>query len=67
MTKNEIISAVRAVIAEQDLTRYQLAKLTGLRESTLQRVDGADWGQQIETLCKIAEAVGLEIIVRKRK
>lgn len=66
MTKEEIIQAVRSEISSRDLTRYQLSKKTGLRESTLQRVDGEDWGQQIETLCKIAEAVGLEIVVKSK-
>lgn len=66
MKKNDIIEAVRSAIEQQRLTRYQLAKKSGLRESTLQRLDSPEWGQQIETLCRIAEAVGMEVTIKKR-
>lgn len=67
MNKEEIIRGIRAEVARQELSNYELAKRAGLYRSHLQRFDTPDWGQQIETLCKIADALGLEIVVKKKK
>lgn len=61
MDKDQIIAAIREEILSQGLSNYELAKRSGLRESTLQRFNSPAWGQQIETLCKIAGALGLKM------
>ncbi len=65
MTSEELIKAIREEKIRTGITDYELAKRSGLRESTLQRFNNPDWGQQIETLCKIAKALGLKITVEK--
>lgn len=65
MNKNEIIAFIRSEIAQTGITNYELAKRSGLRESTLQRFNSDTWGQQIETLCKILAAIDLEIVIKK--
>ena len=50
--------------AEGGLTRAQVGKRGGVSRDTVRRVEEGDPAVQIDTLCAVAEAVGLDIVVR---
>jgi transcriptional regulator with XRE-family HTH domain len=57
----------REAIAASDKSRYRLWKETGIGQSQLSRLMSGDEGLSVENLEKLAEAMGLEIILRPKK
>lgn len=47
---------------EKNLSRYQLAKKAGLRDSTLQNIENSDDpNPTFKTMCKIADALEISL------
>lgn len=65
----EILDRLRQAIREGGKTRYRLAQESGIDESALSRLMSGERGLSIEAAEKLAETLGLEIIIRpvKRK
>jgi len=62
---------LRRIIAESGLSRYELARRSGVEQSALSRFVNGQRGLTTESLDRLAEALGLELTVkrpaRKRK
>ena len=57
---------VRQAIANSDLTRYRISKLTGIDQSQLSKFVNGLRGLSTDGLDRLGELLGLEITVRKR-
>lgn len=52
-----------AIARERGMTQEQVAKASGLPQGTISRVFSGESPANSETLCRIAEAVGADIVV----
>jgi len=67
-TKQETFTErLRRFIAESELTRYELAKQSGVSQSALSRFVSGERGLTTETLDKLTVALGLELVKGRRK
>lgn len=64
--RTKISDQIRAAIESAEVTRYRIAQETGIDEATLSRFMAKKVGMSVETLDKLGEYLGLEI-VKKRK
>lgn len=55
---------LRLARLEAGLTRQHVVRLSGLSWSTIARVELGDSGATIATLCRIGQAVGLDVVLR---
>lgn len=62
-----ILGQIRNAINTSDKTRYRLSKETGIAQSQLSRLMTGQEGLSYENLEKLADALGLEIIIRPAK
>lgn len=65
--KEKMSDQVRAAIDGCGVTRYQIAKDTGISESSLSRFVASGRGLSVQALDKVFEYLDLEIISRRRK
>lgn len=63
MTPAQIAATLAAIAKRQNLNQSTIAKTSGVPQGTISRVFSGKVAANIETLCKIAEAVGAKIIV----
>lgn len=63
MTPAQIAATLATLAKRQNLTQAQLYEKSGVPQGTISRVFSGKCLGNIETLCKIAEAVGAEITV----
>lgn len=64
---SKIIDAIRRAIERGDKTRYRLWQETGIDQSHLRKVLNGEARLSYENLERLAEALGLEIIVRPKQ
>jgi transcriptional regulator with XRE-family HTH domain len=57
---------IREAIESCGQTRYRIAKETGISQPTLSRFMDGSRGLPMKTLDRLAEYLGLEIVVRKK-
>lgn len=62
-----ILDRLRQAIRESEKTRYRLAEESCIAESALSRLMSGERGLSIEAAEKLAETLGLEIIIRPAK
>lgn len=62
----KIIDAVRHAVETSDQTRYRIAKESGVSAGQLCRLVHRESGLSVETAERLAEYLGLEIIVRQK-
>lgn len=59
---------LKEIRERKEITRYQLAKLTGLRDSTIQNIENSNEpNPTFKTMCKIADALELSLDDLRRK
>jgi transcriptional regulator with XRE-family HTH domain len=58
---------LRRAIREGPLSQAELARATGLTTATISRVVSGDREASFETIDKILDALGLEIVIRPRR
>ncbi len=63
MTPAQIAASLAAIARTRNLTQSAIAKMSGVPQGTISRVFSDKVAANIETLCKIADAVGARIIV----
>jgi transcriptional regulator with XRE-family HTH domain len=63
----DVLDAIRQAIDRSGRTRYRIARDTGLDESNLSKLMRGEAGLSIESLTKLAEYLGLELVVRPKK
>ena len=59
--------AIREAIRGSGLTRYRIAKDSGVSESTLCRFMVGEQDLTTATMDKVADALGVEVVVRRKK
>lgn len=64
---SKIRDEIRKAIRDSDTTRYRLSKETGVSESHLSRFMSEERGVSLENIESLADALGLEIIIRSKK
>ncbi len=62
-----ILDAICDAIEASDKTRYRIAKETGISQSQLSRVMSGERGLSIHALERLADYLGLEIIIRPKR
>lgn len=63
MTAAQIAAQISAIAKRQNLTQAAISEKSGVPQGTISRVFSGKCAANIETLCKIAEAVGAKIEV----
>lgn len=63
MTPAQIAATLAAIAKRQNLTQFAISEKSGVPQGTISRVFSGKVSANIETLCKIADAVGAEIKV----
>ena len=63
--KTKISDQIRAAIETSGVSRYGIAMATGIDQATLSRFMGGTGGITVETLDKLSEYLGLEIVEKK--
>lgn len=61
MTPPQIAASLAAIAKSKNLTQAAISEKSGVPQPTISRVFSGKVAANIETLCKIAEAVGAEI------
>lgn len=64
---NSIFEQIRKAIKASEKTRYRLSKETGIPQSQLSRLMSKQEGLSVENIEKLADAMGLEIIIQPAK
>ena len=62
-----LTDAIRRAIKSSGQTRYRIAKEAGVAQSQLSRLMSGKAGLSIETLERLADYLGLEIIIRPKR
>lgn len=62
-----VLNEIRAAIEASEQTRYRIAKQTGISQPQLSRLMSGERGLSIEALEKLADHLGLEIIIRPKR
>ncbi len=63
---SQIFDTIRKAIEASSKTRYRLSKETGIDQAQLSRLMSGKEGVSVENLERLAEALGLEIIIRPK-
>ena len=61
------LEAIRQAIEASSRTRAQIARESGVTEGQLSRLMSGERGMRIETIEKLAQALGLEITLRPKR
>jgi transcriptional regulator with XRE-family HTH domain len=63
---SQIFDTIRKAIEASDKTRYRLSKETGIDQAQLSRLMSGKEGVSVENLERLAEALGLEIVIHPK-
>ena len=63
---SQILNTIRRAIETSNKTRYRLSKETGIDQAQLSRLMSGKEGVSMENLERLAEALGLEIVIRPK-
>lgn len=64
---SQVLDEIRKAIEASGLTRYQIAKDTGIAQSQLSRLVNGERGLSVEAIERIAHYLDLEIVIRPRR
>lgn len=62
-----LVEAIRRAILASDKTRYRIAQESGVTAGQLSRLVHGERGLSAESLERLADCLGLEIVVRPRR
>jgi transcriptional regulator with XRE-family HTH domain len=62
-----LMSTIRKAIETSGHTRYRIAKETGIAASQLSRLVNGETGLSVESIERLADYLGLEIVVRPKR
>ncbi len=65
MKHNSISEQLRQILADCGLSQYEIAKRSGVDKGALSRFAHGQSGLTTETLDRLAEVLGLELVARK--
>ena len=64
---SHLLNEVRKAMKSSELTNYRIAKDTGITQSQLSRFARGERGLNVESIEWLADYLGLEIVVRRKK
>jgi len=64
---SKILDEIRKAIKASDKSRYRLSKDASIPQSQLSRLMTGEKGLSFEALERLVEALGLEIVIQKRR
>ncbi len=64
MTAAQIAAQIAAIARNRNLTQAAISEKSGVPQGTISRVFSGKCLANIETLCRLAEAVGAEILLK---
>lgn len=67
LVMGKVFDDIRAAILKSSETRYRIAKETGIGQPQLSRLMGGDCGLSVEAMERLADYLGLEIIIRPKR
>lgn len=62
-----LLDEIRRAIEASGLTRYQIAKDTGVAQSQLSRLVNGERGLSVEAIEQLAHYLDLEIVIRRKR
>ena len=62
-----ILEEIRRAVEASGKTRYRIAKESGVAESQLCRLVSGERGLSVESVERLAECLGLEIVIRPKR
>lgn len=65
-TMSKLLDEIRKAIQASDKTRYRLSQETSIPQSQLSRLMTGEKGLSFDAMERLADALGLEIIIRSR-
>ena len=63
----KILDEIRKAIRQSKTSRYAISKATGIPESQLSRLMAGTSGLSLDSLERIADFLGLEIVIRPKR
>lgn len=67
LVMSDLLDAIRQAIEASDKSRYRIAQQSGIEQSALSRLMSGERGLGVESIEKLADVLGLEIIVRPKR
>lgn len=64
---SQLLDEIRKAIEASGLTRYQIAKDTGIAQSQLSRLVNGERGLSVEAIEQLAHYLDLEIVIRHKR
>lgn len=64
---SQLLDEIRKAIEASGLTRYQIAKETGIAQSQLSRLVNGERGLSVEAIERLAHYLDLEIVIRHKR
>lgn len=62
----DLVDVLRAAIIDSELSRYEIAKLSGVAASVLSRFVSGERGMTLTAAAKVAKVLGLVLVKTKR-
>ena len=62
-----LLDAIREAVESSGKTRYRIAEDTGIAQSVLSRLMSGERGLSIDVLERLADYLGLEIVMRPKR
>ena len=63
----KVLDEMRRAIQDGDVSRYAIAKATGISEAQLSRLMSGESGLSIQSLERLADELNLEIVIRRKR
>ncbi len=63
----QLLKRIKGAIESSEKTRYRIAKESGVTQGQLSRLMSNERGLSVETLEHLANYLGLEIVIRKKR
>lgn len=60
----DVIAKLKAAREKKGISTYQLAEITGLKQSNISRLEQGDYMPNLLTLMRYAEGLGVEITIK---
>jgi len=62
-----LLNTMRDAIRNSEQSRYRISRETGIAESVLSRFMSGETGLSVETIERLANYLGLEVVVRSKR
>jgi len=67
LAMDRLVDRMRDAITESGKTRYRIAQESGVAESVLSRLMSGERGLSVDVLERLADCLGLEVVIRPKR